>query len=410
MSSNTFQSMNANFKEIYASKMAQLVPEFLKLIKKIAFSAKDKLGNMYHQPVIVGQEHGVTFASSDDDAFSLAAPVAGSIKDAKVRGNPLVLRSVLGYAAASRAVSGGKEAFESSLKFLVANMMRSISKKLEIEILYGQAGYGIVKAIDGTKTIITIDDAEWASGIWAGAEKMPVSFYDVATSTKHGVDYAVKSVDFEGKKITMASAVDASVAVGDSIFHAGAFGNEFTGIHNILSQTTGTLFDINVADYSLFKGNVYDAAAAELSFPKLNQALALAVAKGLDGKVVCYISPKTWADLMSDQAALRRYDQSFGSVELVNGATAIKFFSQNGEMEIEPSIYVKEGYAYCLAIEYFARIGSTDITFQRPGKGDEFFRDLENSAGYELRAYTDQAIFCSAPGKSVLIKNIKNKS
>jgi hypothetical protein len=54
------------------------------------------------------------------------------------------------------------------------------------------------------------------------------------------------------------------------------------------------------------------------------------------------------------------------------------------------------------------RVGSTDITFRRPGQGDEFFKDLENSAGYELRAYTDQALFCSAPGKLVLIDSIVN--
>ncbi len=38
------------------------------------------------QPVILGLEHGVTFASSDDDAFNLNSPVAGQIKDAQVRG------------------------------------------------------------------------------------------------------------------------------------------------------------------------------------------------------------------------------------------------------------------------------------------------------------------------------------
>ena len=51
-------------------------------------------------------------------------------------------------------------------------------------------------------------------------------------------------------------------------------------------------------------------------------------------------------------------------------------------------------------------MGSTDVTFKRPGKGDEFFRELENSAGYQLTCMTDQALFCHAPGKNVLIYNI----
>jgi hypothetical protein len=60
----------------------------------------------------------VTFASSDEDAFNLQAPIAGSIKDAQVQGNPAVLRSVLGYAAASRSVTN-QMAFEQGTKFLV---------------------------------------------------------------------------------------------------------------------------------------------------------------------------------------------------------------------------------------------------------------------------------------------------
>lgn len=54
-------------------------------------------------------------------------------------------------------------------------------------------------------------------------------------------------------------------------------------------------------------------------------------------------------------------------------------------------------YAYLLSLEDWMRVGSTDMTFKRPGQGEEFFRDVENSAAYELRLYSDQALFCSAP-------------
>jgi hypothetical protein len=98
--------------------------------------AKDKQpGNLFHQPVILQQEHGVTFASSDDDAFNLQPPVAGAVKDAQIRGNPVLMRSVLGFTAASRAVQGGKQAFMDATKYLVKNMLDSLSKKLEIERL-----------------------------------------------------------------------------------------------------------------------------------------------------------------------------------------------------------------------------------------------------------------------------------
>ena len=114
--------------------------------------------------------------------------------------------------------------------------------------------------------------------------------------------------------------------------------------------------------------------------------------------------------MLSDQAALRKYDSSYSPAKAENGSKSLLFHSQNGEIEIEPSIYVKEGYAYLLSLEDWSRVGSTDMTFKRPGQGEEFFRDLENSAAYELRLYSDQAVFCSAPGRNVLVTAIVNSA
>lgn len=404
---NTVGNLNGFFKETYADKLKELIPDGVKLLNKIKFMAKDKQpGNLYHQPVILGMEHGVTFASSDEDAFNLNPPVAGQIKDAQVRGNPLVMRSVIGYFAAARAAQGDKQAFMDATKYVVANMLRSMAKKLEIELLYGQMGYGVVASIS-TNTI-TISTAEWAPGIWAGAEGMPIEIRDATGATSRG-EAVVASVDMAARTITLVSAPSGVVAT-DVIWHKGAYGNEFPGIHKILTQSTGQLFNINVASYNLFKGNTYSASSGALSFTKLNLAVARAVEKGLDSKVLAMVNPRAWANLLSDQAALRRYDSSYSSAKGEMGSKSIVFHSQNGELEIEPSIYVKEGYAYILSLDDWSRVGSTDMTFKRPGKGDEFFKELENSAGFELRLLTDQAIFCSAPGKNVIVTDIVNAS
>lgn len=404
-STDTVGNLNGFFKEVYADKLHELIPEGLKLVNMIKFIAKEKQGgNLFHQPVILGMEHGVTFASSDDDAFNLNPAVAGVIKDAQVRGNPMVMRSLLGYVAASRS-AGGKNAFMDATKYLVANMLRSMSKKLEIHLLYGQKGYGAVNAA-AVGSVITIKTAEWAPGIWAGGEGMPIEILNSTGTTSRG-EFVITSVDMDARTITVSTnAQAAGVTTDDVIYHKGAFGNEFAGIHKIL-ENTSTLFNINAATYNLWKGNSYSAAGA-LSFAKLTKASARPVEKGLDSKLTFFVNPRGWADLLNDQAALRMYDQSYTSAQLQNGAKSLKFHSQNGELEIIPSIYVKEGYAYGLSLEEFMRVGSSDISFKRPGQGDEFFRDLENAAAYELRLYTDQAVFCMAPGKNVLITGIVN--
>ena len=406
---NTVGTLNGLFKEVYADKLKELIPDGVKLVNMIKFMSKDKQpGNLYHQPVVLGLEHGITFAASDDDAFSLLPAIAGAIRDAQVRGSPAVLRSVLGYSAASRAAQGGAQAFMDATKFVVGNMLRSMAKKIEIEMFYGQVGYATIASASGT--LLTITAAEWAPGIWAGAEKMPIEIRDSTGATVRG-SANVQSVDLNAQTVTTDSVI-AGVVATDVIWHKGAYGNEFIGLQKIIQQTgITTLFNIDTSTYNLFKGNTYDAQAGALSFAKLNQAVARAVEKGLETKVTAYVNPRGWANMLNDQAALRKYDGSYSRKKLDNGSEALSFFSQNGEIEIVPSIYVKQGYAFLIPVEDFARVGSTDITFKRPGQVDgNFFRDLENAAGYELRCYTDQALFNAAPGRSTLIFNITNQA
>lgn len=404
---NTIDQLNGFFKEAYADKLGELIPDGVKLLNRIKFLPKDKQpGNLYHQPVILGMEHGVTFASSDEDAFNLNPPVAGTTKDAQIKGSPVVMRSVLGYVTASRAAQGGAKAFMDATKYLVANMLRSMAKKLEIELLYGQVGYAVVGSVSGAA--LTISTAEWAPGIWAGAEAMPIEIRNAAGTVSRG-DFVVLSVNMDTRVVTLTtSAAAAGVIATDIVWHKGAFGNEFAGIHQVLTQTTGTLFNINVATYNLWKGNQYSAASGALSFNKLNLAASRAVEKGLDGRLLALVNPRAWANMLSDQAALRKYDGSYSPAKAENGSRSILFHSQNGDIEIEPSIYVKEGYAYLLAMDEWSRVGSADLTFKRPGSDDRFLRDLENSAGLEIRLFSDQALFCAAPGKNTLIQDIVN--
>lgn len=352
---------------------------------------------------------GVTFAGSDDDAFNLNPPIAGVIKDAQIKGSPLVMRSLLGYVSASRAAQGGAKAFEDATKYLVANMLRSMAKKLEIEVIYGQMGYAAVASV--ATTVITISTADWAPGIWAGAENMPIEIRNAAGTTSRG-EFTVTAVSLENRTAAVnLDAAAAGVIATDIIWHKGAYGNEFAGIQKILTQASGTLFNINVGNYNLFKGNEYPAGSAPLSFAKLTKAASRAVEKGQEGKLHAMINNRAWADLLNEQAALRMYDSSYRDSEMKNGARSLVFHSQNGEIEITPSTYVKEGHAFLLSEDEWIRVGSSDMSFKRPGQGgDEFFRDLENSAAYELRLFTDQALFNHAPGRNVFVSGIVNST
>jgi hypothetical protein len=389
---------------VYADKIENLIPEGTKFMQKVPFSARKKeLGSLYHQPVVLGLEHGITYAGPTDDAFSLDDAISGVIRDASVQGSQMMLRSRLGIAAASRAAGGEPKAFESATKFLVRNMLRSMARRVEVGLFYGGMGIGTISNVTGL--VLTITTAEWAPGIWAGAEKMKVDIYDATSTTLRGTA-EVASVDMDARTVSVVAVPGGTVAT-DVIYFKSAKGNEAAGIHKILTNT-GTLFGISAASYNLWKGNELDLSSNPLSFARVQDAIARAVEKGLDSDVMVMVNTRTWSDLLTEQAALRQYDSSYKSSNADAGHQEITFYGQNGKVEIVPSIFVKEGYAYVLCLDELLRIGSTDVTFKRPDQGDTFFRELENAAGYELRAYSDQALLCFSPGKNTLIKGIVN--
>lgn len=69
---NDLQSLNGLFKNVYADKLEQLIPDGVKLYKMIDFLPQEKQpGGKYVQSVILGGEHGITYGSSDDDVMNL---------------------------------------------------------------------------------------------------------------------------------------------------------------------------------------------------------------------------------------------------------------------------------------------------------------------------------------------------
>lgn len=346
-----------------------------------------------------------THAGSSAGAFGLNSPSTGQIKDAVVQGYQIVLRSVMAYETLSRASSAGQRAFESATKYIVANMIRSFAKRCEIQMIYGQSGLGTIASVDNANVRFVVDTAEWAPGIWSGAKGMELEIRSSAGALRGTA--IIDGIDLDNKRITL-NALPAGIAATDVVYFKSAYGNEMPGLHKIITNTS-TLFDIDSSQYELFKGNTYSAGGADLSFGKIQSAISRGVEKGLDSDVKVFVAPKTWAKLLTEQAALRMYDSSFKSSEAENGAQSIKFFGQNGMIEIVPSIYIKEGQAFIIDEKDFLKVGSTDMTFNLPGAGpDQFLRQLENSAGVELRLYSDFSLFCAAPGRQILINGIVN--
>ena len=333
----------------------------------------------------------------------------------------MLIRSQMSYEAAARA-SNDKKAFVKATSLMVKNMVNSMAKRLEISNLYGRTNLAKIDSQTGAagSRDLTIAAADWASGIWAGSEGMRLDCIDTATHTgastllNANAAVVITAVDLSARTLSVTgnatdlSAIDAAIAAGAYLIPRGSLNNDVFGLDRIVSNT-GSLYNIDASQYALWKGNVIDNSGVALSFAKILNALARAVERGLDEDVVCMLSPKTWANISTDQAALRRYDDSYKGAKLENGAVEYSFFGQNGRIDIVSSIYVKEGECFIFPPKLLKRIGAMDISFKMPGRPqEEFFLELTSNAGYELRAYTDQTLFAEAPAKLVKIENIRN--
>jgi hypothetical protein len=269
-----------------------------------------------------------------------------------------------------------------------------------------------VKKTSGTQAWYYINRSEWSTGLWAGKAGAELNFYqdDNSTLISSGADseFTVTTIDPVYKRIGLTgtpSGVTALMAVAKADFDAGIYAyfngtkaKDFLGIDQIIT-TSGTLFGINNTTYSLFKGNEYTASGA-LSLSQIISATENAVAQGLMEDVCAYVPISAWNTLANTESGLRRYDSSYKNGIAENGVQSLAFYGANGKIEIEPHPIVKAGEVFIIPKKQFIRVGATDVTFQTPGMdATEIFLQLPSNAGYEVRAYADQALLCMAPAK-----------
>jgi hypothetical protein len=194
-------------------------------------------------------------------------------------------------------------------------------------------------------------------------------------------------------------------------FKGWADSKEQIGMNKILGTQTGTVFGINVGQYQLFRGGVVALNNVKLTLERLNLGVAEAVnSGGLDGDLDVYVNPRTWAGMMTTEAGLRRYDESYKPSSAENGFEAIKFHIQTGTAMIKAHRFIKEGEAYAIHRPDWSRSGSAEISFTVPGIEKEVIFPLENQAAYAFRSYSDQYIFCHSPAKSILFTGINDES
>ena len=388
-----------------------------------------KLGRQFNFPVELSLPQGVTYAAAGAGAFAFEDTVPGEMKEAQIDASQILVSDIIDYESAAKATAEGAEAYGDSGERLVRRIRKAGKKRLEMSAWYGQKHLFALQAISGSSTtrLLTIQTAEFSAGLLCGMKNMKLDAWDTsAFGTKITANAAiiVTAVDIKNRQISVSgnatdlTTLDSSPTTAvftpyNSRTNASTV-KEMAGLDKIITNT-GTLFNIDAASYELWAGNEYSVGSVAFSLKKLQDGICDAVGKGLDEKVMVFVNPRTWANLCSDQAALRKYDAKYSSSKAENGFRALSLYSQNGEMDIMPHPIMKEGAAYAIPEGRFLKVGAQDLGFNVPGRGEQYFDNATNSsgqaiAGYRLMAYANAAVIGGAPGLCTKFTNIVNAS
>jgi hypothetical protein len=407
---NDPNTMAGDFKNLYKeSGLVNAIPSWMIIQDRFNFEeAEAGLGQFYVFGVVLQKEQGVTYAPSsgvNSGVQNLNPAVAGYIGQAQVEGFAIYLRSRLSYDAAAKASRAGKKAFAQAYGAVLKNMKESHQFRLELSLMYGRDGIGQITS--NTAGALLITTPTWATGIWASGMKGAVlEAWDGtgATATQHNGDLTISAINVAAKTVTV-TGTSAAVVANDHLYFKGARTatgwNECAGLTAILGNT-GTLFNISAASYELWKAQAY-AVGGNLSLTAIFNAAAVGMSFGLE-KAVLVCAPEKFAQLASDEAALRRYVQDTPNAK--RGVKGITFMLGSVDVEILPHPLMKQGMAMMLAEDSIHRVGAVDVTFSLPGSGEPMQVHVTDSTAIELRSMSDQGIYSDAPAQNVLLTGI----
>lgn len=436
------------FKKVYGDHK-DLTPNDQILSKDIPWQEGQKVGDEFIESVTLTDEVGITLGGSGTDAFEIDAAVAGATKQVKVSPYVSVLPSILPWAVISRSAGAGdgegkgnEKAFFDATKRIVKNNLKSHEKLKETLRLYGQAtaklGYvsyatatyrGVsftngggalthkgtsvtyTAGVNTTSKHILFAPGNFAAGHWVGRKGLRVeqiltsSGAVVASGSLVSVDAGNGSIEVDFTPVAATSTTSHHIGIKGM-----ADTGEMIGIQKILS-TTGTLFNVNNSIYELFKGTEHNCAATKFSFTHFQNGVSKAVNQGgLEGDIVVYVNPRSWATLTSTEASARDYDDSYDPKKAEQGFKDIIYYTQTGRAVIKAHRHVKEGEAFGLHLDDWSRSGSSEVSFSVPGMKEDIIFPLQNQAGYAFRSFSDEFVLCVAPARSIYWYGINDES
>ncbi len=408
---HTVSSLNSIFKYVQKD-LKDLTPNSAILYNSVPARDADSLGRKYLQPVVLSFELGFTWG--DGTAFQYNDDVQGTYDECELESNAVVLKSRIAIEALERMKSN--KSVQNHVSLRSGQMKMSLTKMAEIDMLYGRSGIATISAVSAVDTgtdpdqlTITISDASWAPGIWAGMVGAKLDVYNGASKINSNADCTLVSVNMDAKQIVISGHnTDLTNTIAPyTLFFKGSKANQMYGLYYQLDNAA-TLFGIDASVYDLFKASEV-TVSGELTVKKILAGVSKARAKGgLDEEATLLVSDVTFQGLVADLLPLREFDQSYKG-EAVVGHDSIKIKTNASTVEIIGHPFLKEGDSMLYPTRTLIKVGATpEITFKIPGKNEEYFEALEGYDAVQMTGRYNFQVFAQEPAKCVLFKSITN--
>lgn len=430
----------AGFLKPVFGELQWLLPEGVVLQKLVKFSAGDKVGAYFQEPVQVKTSWGVTFCGSDGGVVTLNASIPSQTASAQVTPFLTVLNDQVSYSMFDRGQEAGKTAFMATGAYIGKNLSMQLRRLLEMSMMSGQDGFGTVLTYSSASTgSVVLTAASARIGVLSMLEGAAVNIVrgtnviadgssaSASTGIKiSAVDIATLTLTFAALPYVGTSA--ATPAADDILFLHGAAGpttgnaatavsfQEMIGVRKQISATTGTIFNINKATYQAYRGNVV-TSFGPISAGSILAAAAKAINRGFQGTLALLMSPSAWSVLNSRNIGQQVFDSSYKTSNADIGTDAIVLRGQGVKVECYPTGFQADGELLLLPKENMKRIGSayensggengdTDISFMIPGSPLRFIDPVQGVTAVKVECRSDQAIYLQKPAFAVLCTGV----
>lgn len=401
-----------------------------------------------------------------EGGLTYVGPRAGQVTDAQLQGMQIHGRSRVTYEAIARSAQsvsnyGGadkKKAVQTATKLVADGLMQGTLKKIEALMLHGREGIGQMdSAVNASNTVATVYEGaagfavdlalspqSWSAAMWAAFEghtfdifadtaglpsgtKLNTAANSLLTGGANQTGLVLIAVNPTtpltngtaiGRVIRLWSSSGTAGAVGTGViggwtpaaagvnhvcFESGGPANEFVGL-GLMAQNTTTLFNINAANYGMWRGNNL-AGVGNLRLAQLIRAISATILNfGGQGATIRSVVPtELFAQFANDESTLKRYSSSTGG-DAENGFDSIQMYlPHKSRLEILGHALQKDGVVLSYIPDEIVRVGSAELDFVNraasngKGRKEQFLVEVQDRPSSEMRLYGQFAPICATP-------------